>query len=612
LNLIKKKSFRNVWPSLAALASLTLLVALSVGANNFFGMPGKKLVSNDSLRFVDTSAHPMRVSFNGWSGDTAGSLNNLRAQLSDILDGREMRHTTVSVKIVFFDTNDAVHNIYSLHPGENVLPASTEKLFTSSSTLWALGSKYAFTTKLDLAPGVKIVGDKIVGNVYLRPSGDPTLRSADLDLVASGLQARGITKIQGDIISDLGGENPLSPEAKEYMAAHNASEIAVHDSVVGENGTIASVDSTAADDEENEDEAEAGALSTFPNFSLDRNIVTVTVIGGHSKGSPLAIRVNPSIGSIVVVNHGKSSAPASYRVRRVGRGKHRRTIRRLVRGTMTLRVSSSGEPMDARQTIVISGQFPARAQRTYGFPIKNVPLAMASVMKSRLQQNGIAVTGQPKVERVRSDTNAQTIAEKQTSLIDLLAYMNKHSDNYLAESMFRKLSTISQIAASAPDERARKLMRSWLEVCNVDGTDCTLIDGSGLSRSNQVSANSVINLLAGIKQRGMFELFTHTLSVAGYDGTLRNRMKGTAAQFNAHGKTGTLNGVTALAGYVTTGDGQLAAYFITMQHFRGGPWTYKRDQDKIVEALASFKYADYQGRAITPPVGVKSKADDEN
>jgi len=181
--------------------------------------------------------------------------------------------------------------------------------------------------------------------------------------------------------------------------------------------------------------------------------------------------------------------------------------------------------------------------------------------------------------------------------------MNKRSDNYLAESMFRKLSTIAHVAATAPDERARKLMRSWLQVCNVDGNSCTFIDGSGLSKMNRTSATTVVNLLTAIRQQGMFELFTHTLSVAGYDGTLRHRMIGTPAQYNAHGKTGTLNSVTALAGYVVTGDGQLAAYFITMQKFRGGPAIFKRDQNEIVQALAGFKYGDYQSAASIPSLG---------
>ncbi|MFI5202791.1 MAG: D-alanyl-D-alanine carboxypeptidase/D-alanyl-D-alanine-endopeptidase, partial [Candidatus Kapaibacterium sp.] len=526
-------------------------------------------------------------------------LNNLRVQIDDILSTRG--RTAISAKIVFFEPNDSVHPVYSLNPDESVLPASTEKLFTSSSTLWALGSKYEFTTKLDLAPGSKIESSRVVGNVYLRPSGDPTLRSSDLDDLAAQLRAKGITSIQGDIVSDLDGENPLSDQAKEYLASRQSSAISVHDSIVGDNGIITSADTASMDSSESDDEdGEAGALSMFPNFSLDRNIITLTVVGGYSKGSLASVRVYPPIASVVVSNNARSSAPATFRVRRVGRGRHRRTIRTMSRGVMTLRVTSSGGPIDPQQTISITGQIPARSQRTYSIAIRNVPMAMAGVMKWRLQRDGISVTGQPRVDRAPANHVLETIAEKKTNLVDLLEYMNKRSDNYLAESMFRKLSTIAQVAANAPDERARTLMHSWLQVCNVNGTACTFIDGSGLSKEDRVTANTVIDLLAAIKQRGMFPLFTHTLSVAGYDGTLRHRMIGTAAQYNAHGKTGTLNYVTVLAGYVVTGDGQLAAYFITMQNFRGGPWSYKREQDKVVEALANFKYADYQTSTPDP------------
>ncbi len=593
-------------------AVLVVFLILSCGAKRperiEASVPGSKTLWKENEHYADTSAYPMHVTYKGWSGDTARALNNLRQQVASIL---ERGSGITSAKIVFFEPNDAVHDVYALDPDASVLPASTEKLFTSSTTLWALGSKYAFTTKLDLAPGAQIQGSRIVGNVYLRPSGDPTLRTSDLDLLAGQLRAKGITSIQGDIISDLDGENPLSDQAKEYMAAHQTNEISVHDSIVGDNGMIASADTANTDssDDDDEEEAEAGALSTFPNFSLDRNIVTVTVAGGYSKGASTSVRIYPPIASVVVSNHGSSSAPATYRTKKVGRGRHRRTVRSMSRGVMTLRVSSSGGPMDPQQTISVTGQIPARQQRTYSFAVKNVPMAMAAVMKWRLQQNGISVSGQPRVDRAQPNQVLQTVAQKQTNLVDLLEYMNKRSDNYLAESMFRKLSTIQQVAATAPDERARKLMRSWLQVCNVNGTACTFIDGSGLSKEDRITANTVIDLLAAIEQRGMLPLFTHTLSVAGYDGTLRHRMIGTAAQYNAHGKTGTLNGVTALAGYVTTGDGQLAAYFITMQHFRGGPWAYKREQDKVVEALANFRYSDYQSAASIPSLGDTGEED---
>lgn len=570
---------------------LLVFAALSYGALNALGSAGNRF---GTIGFADTSAYPMRVTYQGTTADTARALKNLRAEIADIFAGREFRKAVTSVKIVFFEPNDSLHNVFAVGADASVLPASVEKLFTSSSTLWALGSKYIFTTKLDMAPGTTIQDSRIQGDVYLRPSGDPTLRSSDLDELAGELREKGITSIHGDLVSDLAGENPLSEQAKEYMAGQDASHISVQDSLVSENGLVSIVDSAAADNaDEDEDQGEAGELSLFPNFSLDRNIVSVTVLGGEAKGSPVSVRVNPPISIVSVKNHCSSSAPAKYHVRRVGRGHHRRTIRTFSRGAMSLRMSTAGGPMDAMQSISISGQIPARSQRTFRVALRNVPLAMAAVMKWRLAQHGITLTGKPRVEHAPSQ-DGETLVMKQTKLIDLLTQMNKRSDNYLAESMFRKLSTIASVAATAPDERARKLMHSWLQVCNVDGTKCTFIDGSGLSKSNRTTASTVVNLLAAIKQQGLFETFTHTLSVAGYDGTLRNRMKGTPAQYNAHGKTGTLNGVTALAGYVTTGDGQLAAYFITMQHYPGGPWAYKRDQNEIVEALAGFKYADYQ------------------
>jgi D-alanyl-D-alanine carboxypeptidase/D-alanyl-D-alanine-endopeptidase (penicillin-binding protein 4) len=590
---------------LASLFAMLLLVVLSCGAKKAH-VPGAHADYVGNIEhYTDTSQYAMHVTFKGCSCDTAKAIANLRNQIASVFQGKEFRNVLASARIVLFDTNNSVHDVFDLDPNASILPASTEKLFTSSSTIWALGSKYAFTTKLDLAPNARQDGNRVIGNIYLRPSGDPTLRSNDLNELAAQLRDKGITQIQGDIVSDLDGEDPLSDQAKRYLADQQTSHISVHDSIVGDNGMVAGVDTAATDDsstDEDEDEGEAGALSAYPNFSLDRNIVSVTVLGGTSKGAPVTVRTYPPISTVTISNHATSSAPASVSVRKVGRGRHKRTVRTMSRGAMTLHVSSSGGPTDAYQSIALSGQIPARSQRTYSFALKNVPLAMAAVMKWRLQQNGVTVTGQPRTEKASTE-EGKTLAVKQTNLLDLLTTMNKRSDNYLAESMFRKLSTIASVAANAPDERARKLMRSWLQVCNVDGTSCTFIDGSGLSKSNRTTANTVISLLSAIRQQGMFELFTHTLSIAGYDGTLRHRMIGTPAQYNAHGKTGTLNAVTAVAGYVTTGDGQLAAYFITMQKFRGGPWTYKRDQDKIITALAGFKYNEYQSTATIPTFG---------
>jgi PBP4 family serine-type D-alanyl-D-alanine carboxypeptidase len=319
--------------------------------------------------------------------------------------------------------------------------------------------------------------------------------------------------------------------------------------------------------------------------------VTVT---GTAQGAPVSVKVYPPISTIVVKNGGRSSAASVVKTRKVGKGKKRRTVRYRSKSTTTLRVSSTGGDI---QTINVSGLLPARVSRTYSFPIKNVPLAMTATLKWKLEQNGIVVTGQPRVAHLNTDPDKLTnLGMKESKLADLLNITNKKSDNYLAESMYRKLSTISAIAANSNDERARKVMRSYLEVCNIDGNQCIFIDGSGLSKQNRTNANTVIDLLTAIRQQpGFFGQFATSLSVAGYDGTLRRRMHGTPAQYNVHGKTGTLNGVTALAGYLITADGQLASFFITMQQFRNGPAVHKRTQDRILALLSNFSYNRYAG-----------------
>lgn len=537
-----------------------------------------------------------------------------------------MRNVTAGVKIALYTPDRQPQVLYSLNPTLSVLPASVEKLFTSSATMWALGSNFSFDTRLDAPPTTRVENGRVIGDVLLRPSGDPTFRTSDFDQLAYQLKSKGITRIEGDIIGDLSDDDILTPEARQFFAAkrelvgRSATPVAVRDTITGtgigisDEGIVSSEEADGEtlgeepDEEADEEEElnEPGVASSSPNFAIDRNVVTVTVTAGRSKGAPVSVRVFPPISSVVVQNHGSTSAPAVVKTKYVGKKKKKRRVRYRVGGVTTINVRTSGSASEAVQTITVKGQLPARVTRTYSFPIKNVPLAMTATLKWKLEQSGIVVTGKARTDHL--NTNPETVkslAVKETKLQDLLNITNKKSDNYLAESMYRKLSTISAIAASSPDERARKVMRSYLEVCNVDGNQCVFIDGSGLSKQNRTNANTVIDLLTAIQQQpGFFGQFATSLSVAGYDGTLRRRMVGTPAHFNVHGKTGTLNGVTALAGYVVTADGQLASFFITMQKFRGSAWTYKRIQDKILSLLASFRYQDYAvpggGNMVTP------------
>jgi D-alanyl-D-alanine carboxypeptidase len=560
------------------------------------------ITASAQLTPVDSGRTPYSITFQGFQGDTAAALNGLRSELRNIVPNTKYRRMTPSLKVVLFEPDNSIHPIYAVNPSLPVLPASVEKLFTTSATLWALGADYKFATRLDLISPARIEGSSVIGNIYLRPSGDPTLRVSDFDSIAEMLQEHGITQIEGDIVSDQSDDDILSPDAKKYFAEHSSiASTSTADSLVH---IPAALDSTTADDQTddaNDDLAdeitEPGFLSSSPNFFIDRNVISVRVTGGEKKGSSAHVSISPPISNVRIINHGGTSAPSRVTTKRVRKGKGRhakyRTVKIRSRSAYTLHVNSTGGAKDAIQTINVSGLIPAHSTRIYNIPIRNVPQAMAALLKWKLEQNGIHVTGVARTGKPPANSGQYTtLAKKETPLLALLQQTNKRSDNFLAESMFRKLSSISDVTASNPADRSRKLIKSWLNVIHCENGVC--YDGSGLSRSNQTSANSVIDLLHGIRIRPMmYPDFLSTMSIAGVDGTTRARMIGTPAEKNARSKTGTLNGVTALAGFVATGDNQLAAYFITMQNFGRGAANYKAMQNQIVAKLAGFRYADY-------------------
>jgi len=119
----------------------------------------------------------------------------------------------------------------------------------------------------------------------------------------------------------------------------------------------------------------------------------------------------------------------------------------------------------------------------------------------------------------------------------------------------------------------------------------SIADGSGVSHYNLVSAELILETLKYMyyKRKDFFVLFYYSLAVAGVDGTLRNRMKNTSAQNNVHAKTGTLNGVSNLSGYVTAKNGHFLAFSIMIQNFVEDYSKARSFQDKICILLAEYE-----------------------
>lgn len=216
--------------------------------------------------------------------------------------------------------------------------------------------------------------------------------------------------------------------------------------------------------------------------------------------------------------------------------------------------------------------------------LKDPPLFIANKLKEDLIASGIEVKGIAK----KGVTPAKVflLTEKSIKLKDLTVLINKHSDNFLAECLFKTLG------AEASKEQgnsyfSQQAIQKFLRDNNIyfDGT--SIVDGSGISRFDQVTPLSITGVLEKMYfDLAHFEDFYNSLSIAGVDGTLRSRMVGTLAENNFRGKTGSLNGVSGLAGYLTDKQGNDIIITIIFEFNKGG-WRYYRNiQDKIVSLLA--------------------------
>jgi D-alanyl-D-alanine carboxypeptidase/D-alanyl-D-alanine-endopeptidase (penicillin-binding protein 4) len=163
----------------------------------------------------------------------------------------------------------------------------------------------------------------------------------------------------------------------------------------------------------------------------------------------------------------------------------------------------------------------------------------------------------------------------------LVRHTNRPSDNYMAETLLKALGADHGTGGStaAGTEVARR------EAATL-GAHPAMVDGSGLSRQNRTTPRDVVELLAGMDDSELAEPMRISLAVAGESGTLVDRMRGTAAQGRCRAKTGTLNGVSNLAGYCTSRSGARTAFAILMS---GSVWTAHSLQNKIAAALARYQ-----------------------
>jgi D-alanyl-D-alanine carboxypeptidase/D-alanyl-D-alanine-endopeptidase (penicillin-binding protein 4) len=215
---------------------------------------------------------------------------------------------------------------------------------------------------------------------------------------------------------------------------------------------------------------------------------------------------------------------------------------------------------------VVSGILPAGQGYSQHIILERPAEVTTAIFKDELVRHGIAVGGTVGVihkdemsQELRS--RWQFLAEHQSPpLVRAVEIINKRSQNLHAEMLLRTLG--AEFRGTGTDEAGLEVVKDFVVSAGIDTRGINLSDGCGLSRENLLTPRFQTSLLLTLSTRPYFDLFLNTLAVSGTDGTLRRRLSAQQVRGVIHAKTGTLNGVSTLSGYMTTKSGRNLVFSI--------------------------------------------------
>lgn len=428
--------------------------------------------------------------------------------------------STLSVSL--FPPANVGIKIVSLTTGESLYELNPAMLFTPASNEKLFTSASAL---LGLGKGFSfstvVSVDRKASRIFVKGSGDPLLSTSDLDSLARIVKGRLAPESTWTIVGDVSYFDDL-PWGEGWMW---------------------------------DDEGEDYNMAISP-LSVNSNAIKVQVRPGKLEDSPVRVSTIPPTAYVTIEN--TATTPVD---------------------TPLVPLKVSRKWRERSNTIVVTGQKLNRDSMTERTVSVWQPDRYAlTLLAERLQTYGIKVGG------IAIDTippTAEPLAQFSRGLDSVLTYMNKTSDNLSAENLLKTLSA-ERNARPGTTKSGTSIMKQYLASTGVDTTTLVLADGSGLSRYNLVSPDATVRVLVDMSKRdSVFTLFYNSLPIAGTDGTLQDRLKGTPAQGNLRAKTGTLSGVSALSGYVTTADGEMLAFAIFMSNYASSSRSYRDVQDRI-------------------------------
>lgn len=409
------------------------------------------------------------------------------------------------------------------------IPASTLKLLTSAAALDRLGLGYQWETKLFADKPVS--KRKIEGNLYLKGYGDPALITERLLLIAADIRNRLFQEVTGDLVVDATYfDNELLNPAWGAMA-------------------------------DNSDRSYVAATSAV---SINFNSFTGVAVPGEKAGDPALVYMEPVTRFVRVDSTATTGGP---------------------RAPLTLVASRIGTA--ARPVMQVKGSIPSSlaAKRFY----KQVPdpaLYAGHLLKEFLEREGVKFGG---TVRVASTPEGAQIVQTFTGppLSEVIRYLNKHSNNFVAEMLLKTLGA-QQKGEPGTTAKGLEVIKEFSADIGLDLNQLEIHDGSGLARKNQMTARQLGKVLDWVFHNAeIFPEYAASLPVAQTDGTIRRRLRNPKVAQRIRGKTGLLDGVTTLAGYMFP----LGAKPIGYVFFVNGPGALgdiEAQQDRLMMQMMDF------------------------
>jgi serine-type D-Ala-D-Ala carboxypeptidase/endopeptidase (penicillin-binding protein 4) len=242
--------------------------------------------------------------------------------------------------------------------------------------------------------------------------------------------------------------------------------------------------------------------------------------------------------------------------------------------------------------LTLKGQLRAgSAAETIEIPVPNPGLNFLERFRAILGDRQIQVRQLSLATAATPQTQSPPIAAIPfPSFSTLMSEINQNSNNFYAESLLRLLGkTMPANSTRSTAQQGLAALQQALTRLGVNAMGYQLVDGSGLSRKNLVSPRAMVQTLRAMAQPPYRDIFRATLPIAGQSGTLRRRFAGTIAQGRLWGKTGTLQGVTALSGYLERPDQPSLTFSILVNHSTQPAPVLQQAVDRIVMTITMLK-----------------------